>query len=624
MNKNKGFGRSTSKYKNQITTIKKLMNIGNFSKAEKLLLSLEAKNQLDHIGFHLLGMIYKLKSDYSIALKLLIKSINLDPLYAQAYSDIGAIYLEIKNISMAIRYLEKSLEIEPKGLSSNINLGLAYRILGKYKISIKYYSQALKINPNNSTLNFKIGELYEKLMDFNKANFFYRKSFSIDPNNRRAIFNSYRLNLKNFDFNSINNINSILSEFGTKFYEGGEPLTLLYYDDDPLKQKLRAELFFKNYFKREVIDIKVKKNKKIKIGYLSYNFVVHPVSFLISKVIEIHNRSEFEIYGYSINPIEDDLTRNFYKSFDSFKNLSKESDDSANKKIREDNLDIIIDLMGYTTGSRMGILSKRVAPIQVSYLAYPATSGSDQIDYIIADKNVIPKDKQKFYTEKVLYLPKTYICFDDSNKISTTYKPKQFINQNQNNFILVGFHKIEKLNLSTVNCWIKIMNKVENSFLWLKRPNKIAEKNILDLFESNNIDSSRIAFAERVELYEEHLARYKLGDLLLDTFIYNGHTTTIESLFAGLPVITLEGNSFASRVSSSILRSIGFDALIAKTKDEYIDKVIFYSKNKNKLNEFKKRLFTLKSKNQLFNTKEFVHNFEKVLKKVKNEAKDNE
>ena len=123
MNKNKGFGRSTSKYKNQITTIKKLMNIGNFSEAEKLLLSLEAKNQLDHIGFHLLGMIYKLKSDYSIALKLLIKSINLDPLYAQAYSDIGAIYLEIKNISMAIRYLEKSLEIEPKGLSSNINLG---------------------------------------------------------------------------------------------------------------------------------------------------------------------------------------------------------------------------------------------------------------------------------------------------------------------------------------------------------------------------------------------------------------------------------------------------------------------------------------------------------------------
>ena len=120
---------------------------------------------------------------------------------------------------------------------------------------------------------------------------------------------------------------------------------------------------------------------------------------------------------------------------------------------------------------------------------------------------------------------------------------------------------VGKLNLSTINCWITIMSKIENSYLWLKQPNKIAKKNLLDFFEAKNIDSSRIVFAERVELYEEHLARYKFGDLLLDTFIYNGHTTTIESLWAGLPVITLEGNSFASRVSSSILKSIGFDSL---------------------------------------------------------------
>ena len=165
------------------------------------------------------------------------------------------------------------------------------------------------------------------------------------------------------------------------------------------------------------------------------------------------------------------------------------------------------------------------------------------------------------------------------------------------------------------------MSEIENSYLWLKQPNKIAIKNLLELFESKNIDSSRIVFAERVELYEEHLARYKFGDLLLDTLVYNGHTTTIESLWSGLPVITLEGDSFASRVSSSILRSIGFDELIAKTKDEYIEKVIFYSKNQNELNKFKKRLFKLKSEHSLFNTKEFVQNFENVLKKIKRDHK---
>ena len=617
MPKKRGFGESSFENSGALKAVKNLMNEGKISEAEGLLLSLQARKNLDHTGFHLLATIYKFKSEHLIALKLLKQSIKLNPLYAEAYADIGAIYIEINNLSMAIGYLEKSLEIKPEGLGPNINLGLVYRKLGKYKIALKYLSQAIKINPNDSNLNFNIGQIYEKNNDFNKAIFFYRKSLLINPKNGNALVQLFKIYLKIFDWRSIKEINTKLNEFGTKYFEGGEPMTFLYHDDDPHKQKLRAELFFNNYFKRKALDIKLKKNKKIKIGYLSNNFVFHPVSFLISKVIEIHNRAEFEIHGYSINPIEDEVTKKIAKSFDSFKNISNESDDLANKKIREDNLDILIDLMGYTTGSRMGILSKRAAPIQISYLAYPSTTGSNQIDYIIADKNIIPQNEKSFYTEKVIYLPKTFICFDDSTKISTTYQPNQFAKHNNNFFILVGFHKVEKLNLSTINCWITIMSKIENSYLWLRQPNKIASKNLIDFFEAKNIDSSRIVFAERVELYEEHLARYNFGDLLLDTFIYNGHTTTIESLWAGLPVITLEGNSFASRVSSSILKSIGFEVLIAKTKDEYIEKVLFYSKNKNELNKLKRRLLKLKSEHALFNTKEFVLNFEKVLKKFK-------
>ena len=617
----RGFGESSFENNEALKAVKNLMNEGKISEAEGLLLSLQARKNLDHTGFHLLATIYKFKSEHLIALKLLKQSIKLNPLYAEAYADIGAIYIEINNLSMAIGYLEKSLEIKPEGLGPNINLGLVYRKLGKYKIALKYLSQAIKINPNDSNLNFNIGQIYEKNNDLNKTIFFYRKSLMINPKNGNALVQLFKIYLKIFDWRSIKDINTKLNEFGTKYFKGGEPMTFLYHDDDPHKQKLRAELFFNNYFKRKALDIKLKKNKKIKIGYLSNNFVFHPVSFLISKVIETHNRAEFEIHGYSINPIEDEVTKKIAKSFDSFKNISNESDDLANKKIREDNLDILIDLMGYTTGSRMGILSKRAAPIQISYLAYPSTTGSDQIDYIIADKNIIPQNEKSFYTEKVIYLPKTFICFDDSTKISTTYQPNQFANHNNNSFILVGFHKVEKLNLSTINCWITIMSKIENSYLWLRKPNKIASKNLIDFFEAKNIDSSRIVFAERVELYEEHLARYNFGDLLLDTFIYNGHTTTIESLWAGLPVITLEGNSFASRVSSSILKSIGFEALIAKTKDEYIEKVLFYSKNKNELNKLKRRLLKLKSEHALFNTKEFVLNFEKVLKNIKNDPK---
>ena len=616
MSQKKGFGESSFKQKEDLKTIKNLMNKGKLLEAKELLLSIKARNKLDHIGFHLLATIYKIKSDHLTALNLLNKSIKINPNYAEAYADVGAIYLLINNLSMAITYSEKSLKIKPEGLVPNVNLGLIYKKLGKNKIALNYFSQAIKINPNDSNLYYYVGLLYDKLGDYNKTIFFYRKSFLINPKNGNAFSQLFYIYLKNFDWRSIKLINSELSRFGIKNFEGGNPAIFLHYDDDPYKHKLRSEQFFK-YFNKKASEIKLKKNKKIKIGYISNDFRFHPVSFLISKLIEIHNRSEFEIYGYSINSFEDEITKKISKSFDSFKNISKDSDDLANKKIREDNLDIVIDLMGYTTGSRLGILSMRVAPIQISYLAYPSTTGSNQIDYIIADKKVIPENKKCFFTEKVIYLPKTYICFDDSTKISTTYKPNNFPNRNNNSFILVAFHRVEKLSLSTIDCWIRIMSEVENSYLWIRKPNEIAIKNLLELFESKNIDPKRIVFAERVELYEEHLARYKFGDLLLDTFIYNGHTTTIESLWAGLPVITLEGNSFASRVSSSILNSIGFQELIAKTKDEYIEKVVFYSKNKNELNIFRKRLLKLKSENALFNTREFVLNFEKLLKTIK-------
>ena len=620
MSQKKGFGESSLKKNEDLKAIQTLMRKGKIAEAERLLLFLKDRKKIDHIGIHLLATIYKIKSDHFSALKLLNQCIELDPLYAEAYADIGAIYIQIDNLSMAKRYLEKSLDIKPKGLGPNINLGLIYRKIGKYKIALNYFSRAIKIDPNNSNLYYYIGLIYEKLGDYDKTIFFYRKSFNINPKNGNAFTQLFYLYLKNFDWRSIKLINSKLNEFGIENFEGGNPSIFLYYDDDPNKHKLRSEQFFE-FYKRKASDIELKKNKKIKIGYLSNDFVFHPVSFLISKMIEIHNRAEFEIYGYSINPVEDDVTKKLANSFDSFKNISNYSDNLANKKIREDNLDIVIDLMGYTSGTRMGILSMRVAPIQISYLAYPSTTGSDQIDYIFADKNIIPQNKKCFYKEKVVYLPKTFICFDDSTKISSTYKPNQFANRTKNSFILVAFHRVEKLSLSTINCWIRILSEIENSYLWLKQPNKIAIKNLLELFESKNIDSSRIVFAERVELYEEHLARYKFGDLLLDTLVYNGHTTTIESLWSGLPVITLEGDSFASRVSSSILRSIGFDELIAKTKDEYIEKVIFYSKNQNELNKFKKRLFKLKSEHSLFNTKEFVQNFENVLKKIKRDHK---
>ena len=613
----KGFKKNSYTRPDDLKNIIVLMQSGKILEAEEILLSLKAREVLNHIGFHLLAIISRSKSDYSIALEYLNQSIKLDPLYSDAYSDIGGLYIEINNLPLAIKYLQKSLEINPNKFSPNNNLGIVFRKLGKIKVALNFFLKALKINSKNSALNFSIGQIYDELNDFEKAIIFYKKSLFLDKKNGNALISLYCIYLKTFDWISINKISSKLDNFGTNFFQGGQPLTLLFHNDDSYKQKLIAENFFNNVFKRKVLNYKFSKNKRIRIGYISNNFVMHPVSFLIEKVIEIHNRNEFEIYGYSINLVEDDVTKKFIKSFDVFRNISKLSDEIANKIIRQDNLDILIDLMGYTPGSRMGILSSRAAPIQINYLAYPATTGSDQIDYILSDENVIPIDKQECFSEKVIYLPKTFICFNDSTQIAKNLREDPFQKLDPNFSVLLAFHRVEKINTQTLDCWIDVMQKYIDSYLWVKETNKLATYNLESYFKSKNIDLSRIVYAKRENLYADHLARYKKGDLLLDTFFYNGHTTTIEALWAGLPVITLEGNSFASRVSASILKSIGLDELIASSKKEYIEKVIFYLSNKSELKRLKMILKNLKIEEKLFNTREFVHMYENILKKIK-------
>ena len=616
----KGFGKYSHNSHDYLKNVMILIQSGKILEAEEILLSLKTKKGLNHIGFHLLSIIYRTKSDYSLALEYLNQSIKKDPFYADAYSDIGALYIEMNNIPLAIKYLQKSLEINPNKLSPNKNLGILFRKLGKLQLALKFFFKALDLDLNNSGLHFSIGQIYDQLDNFEKAILHYKKSVLLDDKNGNALISLYAMYLKTFDWNSINNISSKLDDFGTEFFQGGQPLTLLFHNDDPYKQKLMAENFFNNVFKRKVLNHKFTKNKKIRIGYISNNFVMHPVSFLIEKVIEIHNRTEFEIYGYSINSKEDNVTKKFYKSFDVFRNISKISDEKANKIIREDKIDILIDLMGYTPGSRMGILSTRAAPIQINYLAYPATTGSDQIDYIISDENVIPIDKQDNFSEKVIYLPRTFICFNDSTQISSNLREDPFQNLDPNFSILLAFHRVEKMSTKALDCWIKVMHKYIDSYLWVKETNKLATNNLLDYFKSKSIDLSRIIFAKRENLYEDHLARYKKGDLLLDTFLYNGHTTTIEALWSGLPVITLEGNSFASRVSASILKSIGLDELISFSKEEYTEKIIFYLSNKSELYKLKSKLKNLKKDGKLFNTKEFVSNFETILKKLNTQA----
>ena len=588
-----------------------------YEKAEKLLKNLYDKNEIDYLQLHQLAFLNIIKSNNEEAINLLKKSIEKNPNYPNSYSDLGSLYLKNNQIYEAKKYFLKSLDFNENLFSSLNNLGLIYKNQREYKLSIKYFLSALNVNPKNYLVVYNLAQLFDEIEDYDKAKDFYIKTINLNPSYGNAIVGFYNLLLKTFEWRIISKLEPKLKNFGVQSYQGADPLTFLYLEEENYTRKLRAINFFNSNFKRDPIKLKPQKNKKLRIGYISNNFIFHPVSFLISGVIKKHNRKEFEIYGYSINTKKDQITEKISNNFDVYRDISLKSDDEAANIIRSDKLDFIIDLMGYSAGSRMGILSKRVAPIQISYLAYPSTTGSNQMDYLLADKHVIPETEVNNFTEKVINIPGTFMCFDDTTKIAEKVIKNQFYNFKKNSFIMVAFHRPQKLNLKTALCWCEILSSIENSFLWIRKPNKYAMRNLLEFFEMRDIDRTKIIFADREPSYERHLSRYKVGDLLLDTFNYNGHTTTIEALWSGLPVITLQGKNFASRVSASILRSIGLEELIAKTINEYKEKVIFYSKNPNEINVLKNKLFKLKSNGELFNTETFTINLENVLKDLK-------
>ena len=242
-------------------------------------------------------------------------------------------------------------------------------------------------------------------------------------------------------------------------------------------------------------------------------------------------------------------------------------------------------------------------------MGYPGTSGSDKIDYIIADKTVIPEKNKKFFSEKVIYLPHSYQPSEKDRVISEKKFTKQILNLPKDDFIFCCFNTIKKILPNTVNLWAEILNQVPKSVLWLLSDNNDAIQNLKIEFEKKKIDPKRIIFGTKVPIME-HLVRIKFADLFLDTFPYNAHTSCSDSIWAGLPILTLEGDSFQSRVASSLLKTTGLNELISKNEKEYVDKAVHIAKNQEYLNQLKNKLLASKDSNPLFDNKSFTYNIE--------------
>lgn len=369
------------------------------------------------------------------------------------------------------------------------------------------------------------------------------------------------------------------------------PTQLLSLPSNAEQQYLTSKTFSTRYpsnlvsIKRDVFN-----QGKIKVGYFSSDFHNHATAYLVAEMFELHNREFFEIHGFSYGPQRSDQLRNRIKNgVDYFHDLNLSSDDEIIELSRGLKLDIAVDLKGYGINQRINLFAQRVAPIQVNYLVYPGTMGTLFHDYLIADKYVIPEHQQKFYSEKVIYLDSCYQVSDRKRPSPEFPESKIFWGLSQEAFIFACFNNNYKITPEIFDVWSKIILETPGSQLWLLEDNLTAKKNIIKEAKKRGVTKNRIIFAPRVDI-PKHLARHQHIDLMLDTPYYNAHTTANDALWMGIPILTLEGNTFCSRVCGSLLKDVFLEELICKNLTEYQDKAVSFAFDKNKLLKMKKHL----------------------------------
>ena len=589
-------------------------DLGNLQAAEvstRKAIELNPESEIAHSN---LGTILMDLDNLQAAESSTRKAIELNPNFAQAYSNLGSILVDLGKLREAESYTRKAIELNPDFAEAHSNLGNILRDLGNLKAAEVSTRKAIELNPNFAQAHSNLGLILKDIGNCKVAINHYKKAIKI--NNKLSVAKSGLIEVQGLicDWSERKIQAKWIDKLGI---EGTaiNPISLFYYDDNPLKQLKRSKKFYQENFNKKPYQLAKFKNKKIHIGYFSADFNKHATMYLIASILELHDKSKFEIYLYSFTPNEDNYTERAKKSGCFFRDIRKLNTLETVELARKDKLDIAIDLKGYTQYCRMNIFSYRVASIQINYLGYPGTLGSDTIDYILADSIIIPEKYEKFYSEKVLRMPSCYQCNDNTKEFSKIPISRKDFNLPNNGFVFTCFNANKKITAKEFDIWMRLLSKIKGSVLWLIQSNQYSKGNLIYESTKRNIDPDRIIFAKELPL-QEHLSRHTLGDLALDTFNYNGHTTTSDALWSGLPVLTKMGESFAARVSSSLLTSIGLPELITYSEKEYEEKALKIASNPNELRKLKSKLTKARDNSPLYNSEQFTRNLENIFKKL--------
>jgi predicted O-linked N-acetylglucosamine transferase (SPINDLY family) len=488
------------------------------------------------------------------------KAIATDPHYMEAYTNKAALLQGINRHHDALLTLTAATDIEPNHVRALEGQG---QLLGQYKqytLATRAFAHALQVSPD-----YAYGEGH--LMG---------------------------ARMSNCDWTDFEGAKARIM---AGIHEGKltcGPLTIMSITDDAATIRKCAELYAADKYQASPNPLwngETYQHRKKRVAFMSADFRIHPVGYLLIGLIEQFDKSKFELTGFFTGVGDDsDLWRRYRCAFDHYIDCHTMPSIEVAKLMRAMEIDVVIELSGHTEGTRLDILAHRPAPTQVTYLGFPGTLGLPYIDYLISDPRIIPPTLEQHYQEKILTLPHCYLPRDDSVVPSPDTPARSDFGLPDDSIVFCSFNHDYKINPPLFKVWMDLLKEVPGSVLWLMKLNEGAHKNLAQSARDHGVDPERIIFASRLPRVEDHLARYRLADVFIDTYPYNGHTTAGDALRSGLPVVTLCGGSFSSRVAASLLHDIGMSELTCTSFDEYHDKALRLATDANERTAAKQKL----------------------------------
>ena len=586
-------------YNNIGNVFKELGQFDNAIKNYEMAISIQPNYSEAHNN---LGSLFKLLGRRDDAASSYQKSLIIKPDEAEVHNKLAITFMELGEINQSIKSYQKALSINPGYGEAHNNLGIALNLADQPEEAIKSYKKALSIKSDYAEPYFNLGNLMLERGQWDKALLNYEHALNLKPGIKLLFGNLFNTKMQLCIWDDFSND---LVELITKINNNESPIdpfTLSFLIDDAQIQLKNSKAHVKATLSTLVkekypkgnslskID-RDKKHKKIRIGYFSADFREHPVSDLSAEIYELHDRSQFEIYAFSLGPDTlDEMNLRIKAGVDNFYDVSMMSHKDVAMLSRSLEIDIAINLGGFTANSRAEIFAMSLAPVQVGYLGFTGSMGADFMDYIIADRIVIPKDKKIHYSEKIVYLPNCYMANRTKMAVSKKTLTRKDADLPSDSFVFCCFNNYCKINPIVFSSWMTILSKVNGSILWLPEGNNIAMNNLKKEAERHGINDERLFFAPRLTLKEDHLNRLQLADLFIDTFPFNAHTTCSDALRVGLPVLTCIGDSFTSRVASSLLNGVDLPEMIANSQEHYESLAIELATGSEKLKVIKDKL----------------------------------